>query len=142
MEGRGRTNRRVKLCVYSGLKYGRDSEKRQAASFFCRLFSPVSTSTCVAIRASSPLSQIKEEWRSYAPLRPLFDWIFTAKKKGRERKPSSLHSFLPSFCPKPRYSARTCTIILEYLRRERRCTSDDTLKITTFDDKNVSPHLK
>ena len=53
--------RRVKL-LRRPLRYGRDSEKRQAASFFCRLFSPcIDMRECVCVCSASPLSRIKEK---------------------------------------------------------------------------------
>lgn len=98
--------------VYGGirpLRYAWDSEKRQAASFFRRLFSPMSTSyaymcvcVCVYMCSAFPLPRIKEKRGGSASLRPLFDWIFTGKGKRR-------------LVLEAQYSVRTCTIIPEYL---------------------------
>lgn len=82
-------------CVYGGLKYGRDSEKRRAASFFCRLFSPVSTSSRLSAFPD------KREKRSYAPLGPLFDWIFARKERKTTCRTSS-----PVLCLNMYYHSR------------------------------------
>jgi len=110
--------RRVKFrCLRRPLRYGRDSKKRQAASFFCRLFSPyidmrererereresVCVCVCVCVCSASPLFRIKEKKGGSAPFHLLFDSIFTGKG---ER----------CLVLEARYSVRTCTIILEYL---------------------------
>lgn len=90
-------------CVYSGLKYGRDSKKRRAASFFCRLFSPVSTS-CAPPRRRNARAD-KREQRSYTLLsaRPLFGTGFLRK----ERKTLLVLGTA-------RYIVRTCIVISEH----------------------------
>lgn len=110
---RVQANRRVKLPT-SGLKYGWDSEKRQAASFFCRLFSMSAWMSSLCIRtcmrmlcmgSASLLHRIKEKKGDGALLSSPFVRLDFYK-----RKETCLVLFKP-----PRYSVRTCTIILEYL---------------------------
>lgn len=98
--------RRVKLCLQRSEIYGRDSEKRQAASFFCRLFSmSASTSSCMCVCFASLPHWIKEKKGEGTLLSSPFVRLDFYKRRKR-----CLVLFKPL-----RYSVRTCTIILEYL---------------------------